>query len=150
MYNLKQKRKTIRPHQQPQILGGLPVDLASAKDLGITIVAWSPLARGILSGKYYNEPGSYNRLPIGRKMMMRKEVKGSTLVVAELSGIAEKYQVTPAQVALNWLINFQGETVVAIPGASKVNQAAESAGAMQFKLSDEELVKLDELSRDFR
>ncbi|MBK5108105.1 MAG: aldo/keto reductase [Anaerolineales bacterium] len=124
--------------------------LQAAKDLGITIVAWSPLARGILSGKYYTDPGSYDQLPIGRKMMMRKEIRRSTLVVAELTVIAEKYQVTPAQVALNWLINAQGETVVAIPGASKVNQAAESAGAMQFKLSDEELEKLDELSRDFR
>ena len=124
--------------------------LKAAKDLGITIVAWSPLARGILSGKYYNDPGSYDQLPIGRKMMMRKEIKGSTPVVAELAVVAEKYQVTPAQVALNWLINAHGETVVAIPGASKVNQAAESAGAMQFKLSDEEIAKLDKLSRDFR
>jgi aryl-alcohol dehydrogenase-like predicted oxidoreductase len=124
--------------------------LQAAKDLGITIVAWSPLARGILSGKYYNDPGSYDQLPIGRKMMMGKEIKGSTPVVAELSGIAEKYQVTPAQVALNWLINIHGETVVAIPGASKVHQAAESAGAMEFKLSEEELAKLDELSQDFR
>jgi aryl-alcohol dehydrogenase-like predicted oxidoreductase len=124
--------------------------LEAAKDLGITIVAWSPLARGILAGKYYADPETYEQLPIGRKMMMRGNIKQSTPVVAELTRIAEKYQVTPAQVALNWLINFQGETVVAIPGASKVNQAEESAGAMNFKLTDEELAKLDELSREFR
>jgi aryl-alcohol dehydrogenase-like predicted oxidoreductase len=123
--------------------------LEAAKDLGITIVAWSPLARGILSGKFH-DPEIYDRLPIGRKMMMGGKIKESTEVVAELTEIAEKYQVTPAQVALNWLINFHGETVVAIPGASKVYQAEESAGAMQFRLSDEELEKLDELSRDFR
>jgi len=123
--------------------------LAAAKDLGITIVAWSPLARGILSGKFHN-PAVYDQLPIGRKMMMGGKIKESTQVVAELTEIAEKYQVTPAQVALNWLINFQGETVVAIPGASKVHQAEESAGAMQFRLSEEELAKLDELTRKFR
>ncbi len=124
--------------------------LQAAKDMGITIVAWSPLGRGILSGKYYTDPGSYDSLPIGRKMMMRDQIKDSTQVVAELVVIAEKYQVTPAQVALNWLINIHGETVVAIPGASKVYQAAEGAGAMQFKLSEDELAKLDQLSQDFR
>lgn len=123
--------------------------LDAAKDLGITIVAWSPLSRGILSGKFHN-PDVYSELPIGRKMMMGGKIKESTNVVKELTKIAEKYEVTPAQVALNWLINYRGETVVAIPGASKVYQAEESAGAMQFKLTDEELATLDELSREFR
>jgi len=123
--------------------------LAAAKDLGITIVAWSPLARGILSGKFH-DPDVYGQLPIGRKVMMGGKIKESETVVAELTKIAEKYAVTPAQVALNWLINFQGETVLAIPGASKIYQAEESAGAMQFRLSDEELSRLDELSRDFK
>ena len=123
--------------------------LEAAKDLGITIVAWSPLARGILSGKFH-KPEVYDQLPIGRKIMMGGKIKESTQVVAELTEIAEKYQVTPAQVALNWLINFHGETVLAIPGASKVYQAEESAGAMQFRLAEEELEKLDELTRKFR
>lgn len=123
--------------------------LAAAKDLGVTIVAWSPLARGILSGKFHNDPETYNNLPLGRKMMMRGKINESTGLVAELSRIGQKYGVTPAQVALNWLINFHGEIVVAIPGASKVYQAQESAGAMQFVLSDEELAKLDQLSREF-
>jgi aryl-alcohol dehydrogenase-like predicted oxidoreductase len=69
--------------------------------------------------------------------------------VVELNRIGQKYGVTPAQVALNWVINFQGETVVAIPGASKTYQAEESAGAMGFRLSDEELARLDQLSREF-
>jgi aryl-alcohol dehydrogenase-like predicted oxidoreductase len=123
--------------------------LAAAKDLGISIVAWSPLARGILSGKFHNDPETYNKLPVGRKMMMRGKISESTAIVAELTRIGQKYEVTPAQVALNWLINFHGETVLAIPGASKIYQAEESAGAMQFSLSDEELAKLDQLSRKF-
>jgi aryl-alcohol dehydrogenase-like predicted oxidoreductase len=118
--------------------------------LGVTIVAWSPLARGILSGRYHNNPEIYDRLPIGRKMMMRSMIKGSGPVIEGLNRIAEKYEVTPAQVALNWVINFKGEPVVAIPGASKVYQAEESAGVMRFRLTEEELVSLDELSRDFR
>jgi aryl-alcohol dehydrogenase-like predicted oxidoreductase len=124
--------------------------LDTAQELGVTIVAWSPLARGILSGKYYNQPEVYDQLPIGRKMMMRSMINGSGPVIEGLNEIAEKYEVTPAQVALNWVINFQGDTVVAIPGASKARQAEESAGVMNFRLTDEELVQLDILSRKFR
>jgi aryl-alcohol dehydrogenase-like predicted oxidoreductase len=124
--------------------------LEAAKDLGITIVAWSPLARGILSGKYHNESGTYDQLPIGRKFMMRGMIKESAGVVAGLTKFAEKYSVTPAQVALNWLINFQGESVLAIPGASKVQQAEDNAGAMDFRLTDDEINQLDILSRQFR
>jgi aryl-alcohol dehydrogenase-like predicted oxidoreductase len=47
------------------------------------------------------------------------------------------------------VINFNGEIVVTIPGASKAKQATESAGAIQFKLTDAELAHLDELSRNF-
>lgn len=124
--------------------------LETARELGVTIVAWSPLARGILSGRYHNHPEIYEQLPIGRKMMMRSMIKGSGPVIEGLNTIAEKYEVTPAQVALNWVINFQGDTVVAIPGASKIHQAEESAGVMSFRLSGEELAQLDKLSRKFR
>lgn len=124
--------------------------LDTAKELGVTIVAWSPLARGILSGRYHNDSDSYDRLPIGRKLMMREMIKGSGSVIKALNEIAQRYDATAAQVALNWLINFHGDAVVAIPGASKVHQAEESAGAIKFKLSNEELMQLDELSSDFR
>jgi aryl-alcohol dehydrogenase-like predicted oxidoreductase len=124
--------------------------LDTARDLGITIVAWSPLARGILSGKYYNHPEVYDRLPVGRKMMMRRMIDGSGPVIEGLNKFAEKYEVTPAQVALNWVVNFQGEIVVAIPGASKARQVEESAGVMRFKLTDAELDELSDLSASYR
>jgi aryl-alcohol dehydrogenase-like predicted oxidoreductase len=50
-------------------------------------------------------------------------------------------------VALNWVIHGHGEAVVAIPGATKVHQARESAGAMQFRLSAHDIAQLNELSR---
>jgi aryl-alcohol dehydrogenase-like predicted oxidoreductase len=83
-------------------------------------------------------------------MMMRNMIKGSGPVIEGLNSIAEKYEVTPAQIALNWVINFQDQTVVAIPGASKAYQAEESAGVMSFRLSEDELARLDKLSRKFR
>jgi aryl-alcohol dehydrogenase-like predicted oxidoreductase len=124
--------------------------LDTAKELGITIVAWSPLASGILGGRYHNDPDLYNQLSFGRKMMMRNKIKDSGPIIEALKVIAQKYDATAAQVALNWLVNFYGETVVAIPGASKVHQAEESTGVMKFKLSDEEMAQLDTLSSDYR
>jgi aryl-alcohol dehydrogenase-like predicted oxidoreductase len=123
--------------------------LDAAKDMGITIVAWSPLARGILTGMYRKNPDLVNSKRVGWRMMMRRHIERSGLVIDALQDLAEKYDVTPGQVALNWLINFHGDTVVAIPGASKVYQAEQNAGAMKISLSEEEMARLDELSRDF-
>lgn len=73
----------------------------------------------------------------------------SSSLIEALIEIADEYCVASAQVALNWLKNFHGESVVAIPGDSKVYQAEESAGAMKFRLSEEEMARLDELSADY-
>lgn len=67
-----------------------------------------------------------------------------------LDELAAARSVTPAQVALNWLVNAHGETVVAIPGASKPAHAQESAGAMRFALAPEEFARLGDLTRSFR
>ena len=53
---------------------------------------------------------------------------------------------TPAQVALSWLVNFHGDAVVAIPGASRAEQARESAGALGVALSAEEMGRLDQIA----
>jgi aryl-alcohol dehydrogenase-like predicted oxidoreductase len=62
--------------------------------------------------------------------------------------MAENHNATIGQVALNWVINFAGDTVVTIPGATKVYQAQEAAGTMKFTLSADELARLDEASRN--
>jgi len=121
--------------------------LDTAKELGVTIVAYTPLASGLLTGKYHKNPELLqNKSFIWQARLQRGVEKTSTLVLA-MEEIAAKYNATPAQVALNWVINFQGETVVTIPGATKVHQAQESAAAMKFRLSGDEMARLDELSR---
>ena len=67
-----------------------------------------------------------------------------------LQKLAEKYSATPGQIALNWLIHYHGETVVAIPGASKPRQAEQNAGSMNFRLEQEELELLDKISSRFK
>ena len=124
--------------------------LAAARELGVTITAWSPLASGLLTGKFHKDPEILNQTPFGRRMQLRREIERSRPLIQALEEVAIKHDATPAQIALNWLIHFQGEIVVAIPGASKAKQAEESAGVMNFRLSDEEMNRLDKLSRVFR
>ena len=124
--------------------------LNAAKELGITIIAWSPLESGLLTGKFHYDPHALRKTPIGRRLLLRRQLKKSRPLIVTLQEVATAYNATPAQVALNWLINFHGDTVVAIPGASKVHHARQNAGAMDFNLSEREMERIDELSHQFR
>lgn len=123
--------------------------LERAKKLGVTIIAYSPLEMGLLSGKFHTNPALLSAIPLGRRLQIRRQLDESRLLIDGLAEIAARHNATVAQVALNWLVNFHGETVVAIPGASKTRHAEESAGAMKFALSREEMARIDRLSRRF-
>ena len=120
--------------------------LETAKELGVTIIAYSPVARGLLTGKYHKDPALLDRMSGWRKKSMQRNLERTRPLINVMEEIAAKHQATIAQVALNWLINFKGEIVVTIPGATKVHQAEESAGAMMFRLSNDEIARLDEVS----
>ena len=122
--------------------------LETAKELGVTIIAYTPLERGLLSGKYHKNPELLRRMSGWRKISIQHNFERCRKLINAMDEIAKKYDVTIAQVALNWLINFNGEIVVTIPGATKVRQAAENAGAMKFQLSVDEIAQLDNLSRN--
>jgi aryl-alcohol dehydrogenase-like predicted oxidoreductase len=127
--------------------------LAAAKELGITIIAYSPLAQGLLSGKFHEDPTLIRGRTGPRKYLPSFRAKGlerSRPLIEELRKIAAAHGVTPSQVALNWLATFHGDTVVVIPGATKRRHAEENVGAMGFTLSQDELRRIDELSRQFR
>ena len=124
--------------------------LDTAKELGVTIIAYTPLASGLLTGKYHKNPELLRKKSLIWRARMQGRVEKTRPLVMAMEEIGAKYNATPAQVALNWVINFQGEAVVTIPGATKVRQAEESAGAMKFRLSGDEMARLDELSRGYR
>jgi aryl-alcohol dehydrogenase-like predicted oxidoreductase len=121
--------------------------LETAKELGVTIVAWGPLASGLLTGKFHNDPQILARTPAIRRWRFRRQLEETRPLIAALEKLASHYNATPAQIALNWVILSQGEVVVAIPGASRMRHAEESAGAMTFQLSANELAALDQISR---
>jgi aryl-alcohol dehydrogenase-like predicted oxidoreductase len=124
--------------------------LDTAKELGVTIIAYTPLASGLLTGKYHKNPELLNKKFFYWRSSLQRGLEKSRQLVQAMDEIGARYDATPAQVALNWVIHFHGESIVTIPGATKVHQAEESAGAMKFKLSGDELAQLDELSRRFK
>jgi aryl-alcohol dehydrogenase-like predicted oxidoreductase len=124
--------------------------LQTAKELGVTIIAYTPLAFGLLTGKYQRDPGLLRTKRFPWRARLQLQMGKSRRLVQALEEIASAHGATPAQVALNWLINFQGDTVVSIPGVTNALQAQENAGAMHLKLSGDEMARLDELSQRFR
>lgn len=121
--------------------------LETARELGVTIVAYTPLARGLLSGKYHKDPIQLSKMKTWKTLTIRRKLESTRPLINAMEEIATSHRATIAQVALNWVINFHGNFVVAIPGATKAYQAQESAGAMSFRLSDDEMTRLDVLSR---
>lgn len=124
--------------------------LDACRQLGVTVVAWGPLASGLLTGRYHRDPKQLGRAPLGRRQRLAMQIDRSRPVVEALQAVADAHGVTPARVALNWLIRGHGDAVVAIPGASRPEQAAENAGAMSFAVSEAEMAKLEAVSSSLR
>jgi aryl-alcohol dehydrogenase-like predicted oxidoreductase len=125
-------------HRQPEVDG----TLEACRELGITLIAYTPLAGGRLTGKYspQNRPGGFFRriLPVYN----RKALQAIQPVVGLLGSIGEKYGKTPSQVALRWLL--ENPVVLPIPGAKNGNQAADNAQALTFSLTAEEVDMLSQ------
>jgi aryl-alcohol dehydrogenase-like predicted oxidoreductase len=126
--------------------------LETAKQLGITIIAYSPLAQGLLTGKFHDNPELLQNIGYRRYSPLFRDTQllRSLPVIMLLKQLADKYNVTPSQISLNWLIRFNGTTVTAIPGATKEQHVTDNAGAMTFRLSDEDMSALDKVSSPFK
>ena len=121
-----------------------------ARQNSITIIAYSPLAQGLLTGRFHEESGLIRKRPGLRKYLpafQERSLRRTFPLIRVLREIANEHKVTPAQIALRWVIQFHGDTVVAIPGASSAKQAQQNAAAMDFELSAKELDLLDTTSR---
>ena len=123
--------------------------LDTAKELGITITAYTPLAGGLLTGKFHNNPEALKNKFVMYRIVAKRNLEESIPLVKTLTEIANAHEVLPGQVALNWLVTYSGDTVVTIPGATKAYQAKESAGAMTFNLSKTELDEIAETAERF-
>ncbi|MGL5081003.1 MAG: aldo/keto reductase [Microcoleaceae cyanobacterium] len=111
---------------------------AICDELGIQLIAYSPLALGLLTGKY----SQTSPLPKGiRGFLFRQLLPGIQPMLNCLREIAEFKQKTLSQVALNWCI---GKGTIPIPGAKTVEQAQENIGALGWQLDSGEMTALDQ------
>ncbi|MCY7336099.1 MAG: aldo/keto reductase [Chamaesiphon sp.] len=113
--------------------------LAAARELGVTILAYSPLAQGLLTGKY-----TMSNPPTGARSFDKRFQTAGLIklqpVLDKLNELGEKYSKTPAQVALNWLICQPG--VIPIPGIKTAAQVDQNAGAIGWELSETDAIEL--------
>jgi aryl-alcohol dehydrogenase-like predicted oxidoreductase len=110
--------------------------LSLCRELGVAVIAYSPIAQGALSGKY-----SLARRPPGvRGVTLLPSLARIEPLLGELRRIADHHRRTPAQVALRWTIE---KGAIPIPGAKNAQQAAENVGALQFALAPEDVAALD-------
>lgn len=130
-------------HRQPEVNGVLD----ACRELGITLIAYSPLAGGALTGKYsptQRASGLRRFLP----NFSRKAMDALQPVLALLRQIGERYAKTPSQVAIRWLI--ENPVVLPIPGAKNGKQASENAGALSFSLEPGEVEMLSHATMAWR
>ena len=127
-------------------------DLATRYDMGL--MCWSPLASGLLSGKY--KPSEGDEKPSGEGRLATMADSGNAAfdkftdrnwAIAEvLEEVAEEAGHSMAQVALNWVANQPGVSSVLI-GATKLHQIEDNLGALGFELSPDQMDRLSEASR---
>jgi aryl-alcohol dehydrogenase-like predicted oxidoreductase len=130
-------------HRQPETNGVLD----ACRELGVTLIAYQPLASGGLTGRYTvsNRPRGLRRF---RTPFRRRDLAALEPITALLRQIGERYGKTPGQVALRWLI--ENDIVLPIPGAKNRQQAAANAEALTFDITADEVDALASATRDWR
>jgi len=120
--------------------------LATVRDLGIGFVAYSPLGRGFLTGRYRSvddlEPDDYRRkAPRFQGINFRKNL----VLVEKIEELARRKGVTPSQLAIAWVLQ-QGDDIVPIPGTKHIRYLEENLRALEIELTDEELREIDTIA----
>ncbi len=118
--------------------------LATVRELGIGFVAYSPLGRGFLAGRFQRPED----IPEGDWRRMSPRFQGANfrrnlMLVERMKEMAARRKVTPSQLALAWLL-AQGEDIVPIPGTKRRHYLEENWAAVQIELDAEDLRRLDE------
>jgi len=117
--------------------------IAALQELGVTLVAYSPLGRGFLSGKIRSldqlEPGDFRR---HSPRFQGDNFAKNLTTVDRVGEIATELDVTPAQVALAWVL-AKGDDIVPIPGTTQVSRLEENVAAAGVKLSAEQMQRIE-------
>ncbi|KAH8179378.1 aldo/keto reductase family protein [Sarocladium implicatum] len=114
--------------------------LVTCRELGVSVIAATPLGRGILTNKFGAGEAQFSGTDTRPQYMPRFQgdnLEANVQLVQKFRYFADKKGCTVAQLALAWLLK-QGEDIIPIPGTKKIKYLEENWGALQVKLSDEE------------
>jgi len=144
--HLAEKGVPLRSVQvQFSLLAPEPIQVGGLKHtceaLGIELLAYSPLALGVLTVAPGSNPPPCTRLRAG---LFRRLLPASLVLRQEMATIAEVHSASMAQVALNWC---RAHGAMPLPGLRRVAQARDAVAALQWELSDAERIRLDALSQ---
>jgi aryl-alcohol dehydrogenase-like predicted oxidoreductase len=118
--------------------------LPTVRELGIGLVAYSPLGRGFLTGRFQSvddlEPGDFRRY---NPRFEAGNLERNLELLARVKEIAAEHDCTPGQLALAWVMH-QGEDVVPIPGTKRRSYLEQNVEAAEIELSAEDLARIDE------
>lgn len=114
-------------------------------DIGATLVAYSPLGRGMLSGRFKEESLGEGDFRSITPRFQGEAYENNVALVDEIEAVAASKGCTSAQVALSWVIS-RGEHVMTIPGTTKLENLKANLAAYDVALTDEEQTRLDQLA----
>jgi aryl-alcohol dehydrogenase-like predicted oxidoreductase len=114
---------------------------------GRVVIAWSPLAQGMLSGRYDAEHPPAGAVRSVNPFFLPANLERATGLLASLRDVAASHDASPAQIALAWLINH--DSVVVRPGASSLAQVESNAAAADIRLTDSEMAELTDQAKRF-
>ena len=112
------------------------------------VIAYSPLAQGLLSGKYDKNTRPANRVRLASSLFLPENLERAEPLIETLREVAAAHDATPAQIALAWVLHHPA--VVAIPGASTVAQLESNVAAAEIDLTDTEYQALRAAAERFR
>ncbi|KAJ0035610.1 hypothetical protein Pint_24737 [Pistacia integerrima] len=113
------------------------------RDLGIGLVAYSPLGHGFFGGKAVVESLPTESLLAAHPRFMGENLEKNKLLYSRFANLAAKHACTPAQLALAWLFH-QGDDIVPIPGTTKLKNLDSNIGALAVKLTEEDLKEISD------
>ena len=120
--------------------------LPTLQELGIALVAYSPLGRGFIAGRFKSiddlAPDDWRR---GNPRFQGENFARNLALVDHVKQLAEERDCTPAQLALAWLLN-RYDNVIPIPGTSSKQRLEENVAAVDIELDDDDLEKIEEIS----